>query len=164
VNAVQRIEHGLRPAYNNLVPEERLKKLLRKVTNKIPPLSKSDEGDLFVVLPILAAALQSASPDVLKTALNDADENVNQIAVDLLEGLISYSLSSEHLSSARVAAASCVHGLLKIGFEEGGDCPVKLLVSGVADALDTTKDDSGATQNCLSFLSLLVRCFFFHTL
>ncbi|KAG7353695.1 Dos2-interacting transcription regulator of RNA-Pol-II [Nitzschia inconspicua] len=155
VNAVEKIENGLRPAYNHLVPKERLAKLLKSVNNKIPPLSKRDEGDLFVRLPILSEALQSTSPDILKSLIGEMGDGEKVVALDLLKGLTSYSLSVEHLSSSRVAAASCVHGLLRSGFGTGGDCPTKPLVESVADALDISKDDMGATQNCLSFLSLL---------
>lgn len=158
---MQKIESKLRPAYSNSVPIGRLEKLLRRVSNKTPPLSKADEGDLFVRLPILAAAVQSTSSDGLKAVLFDEDGNEKLAVLDLLKGLVSYSLSAEHLSTARVAAASCVHGLLRNGFEAASACPVKPLVASVADALDASTDDVGTTENCLSFLSLLVRVFGF---
>jgi hypothetical protein len=153
---VERVERSLFPAFSKLVPTRRLKDLLQVVSNKIPPLSREDERDLFVRIPILAACIQSASLDDLKVVLSEVDGNDNVASLDLLNGLASYTLSAEHLRSARVAAASCVHGLLRKGLRKGGDCPVKPLLTIVADILDPSADDLGTMENCLSFLSLLV--------
>jgi hypothetical protein len=139
-----------------MVPKRRLKELLQSVSNKIPPLSKTDESDLFVRLPILAASLQSTSSDDLIAVLSEVEGNENMALLDLFKALVSYTLSVDHLASARVAAASCVHGLLSKSLDKGGDCPVKPLIAIVADVLDASPDDLGTTQNCLSFLSLLV--------
>jgi hypothetical protein len=132
-----------------------LKELLQSVSNKIPPLSKADESDLFVRLPILAASVQSTSSDVLKVILSEVDGNDIVASVDLLKALASFTLSADHLASARVAAASCVHGLLMKGLQIGGDCPARPLLTTVADILDASTNDLGTTQNCISFLSLL---------
>jgi hypothetical protein len=134
-----------------------VKELLLVVSNKIPPLSKADESDLFVRLPILAASLQSTSSDVLKVVLSEVDGNEkNAASMDLLKALASYTLSAEHHPSTRVAAASCVYDLLIKGVVTGVDCPVKPLLAGVAEVLDASADDLGSSQSCISFLSLLV--------
>ena len=145
------------PAYNSLVPKTRLAKLFNDVSKKVPPLSKADEGDLFVRLPILGSALQQALPQAVMDAVSEtSSDDENKVVEELLRGLSEYTLSSEHLASARTAAASCIHGLLKHGFDRSSACPVKPLVQYVAGTLDSSGIDANPAQNCLSFLSLLV--------
>ncbi|KAL3913726.1 MAG: hypothetical protein SGILL_006374, partial [Bacillariaceae sp.] len=153
---VQKLESSLVPAYNNSVPKERLSKLFKDVSQKIPPLSKADECDLFVRLPLLGAALQSASSSLLKevvTKVGGDDENA--LVVELLKGLSEYAMSSEHLASARTAAALCVYGLVKGGFDKSAKCPARPLAEDAMNRLKSSSGDVGLTQNCLNYLSLL---------
>lgn len=156
-SAVRRIQSSLIPAYNRLVPKLRLSKLFKNVSKKVPPLSKADEGDLFVRLPILGAALQHASQETLSEIVAESVGGDNKGMVqELLKDLSEYALSSEHLASARTAAAACIHGLLKSGFDKFSQCPIKPLVEYVIDVLGSSSGDSGVAQNCLNLLSLLV--------
>ena len=156
IQSITKIENNLLPAYNKLVPRERLAKLLAEVSKKIPPLSKADEGDLFVRLPILAASLQSVEASVLQGIIGEAAENETDFASQLLNGLADYATSSEHLPTGRTAAASCVHALIKKGFARGGACPVKPLVAKISGSLATSTGNISVTTNTINFLSLLV--------
>ena len=129
--------------------------LFKAVSKKVPPLSKADEGDLFVRLPILGAAIQHASPQTLMDAVSGGKDTTG-VVTELLSGLSEYALSSEHLTSARTAAASCIHGLVRNGFDKSAECPIKALVQYATSLLQSSSTDASSVQNCLSFLSLLV--------
>jgi len=155
IDAVSKIESGLLPAYNRLVPRERMTKLLKAVSQKVPPLSKADEGDLFVRLPILAAALQSAVPSMLQGVLTEVNEDDKELVPEFLQGLTDYALSAEHPPSGRTAAASCVHAILKNGFGRDVECPVKPLMEQVSNTLVVSSANVCAVTNCLNILSVL---------
>lgn len=157
------IERALLPAYKSLVPRERLKKLLKAISDKVPPLSKADEGVLLVRLPILSAALQGAESSLLEGVVSEIGSNDGLPVTQLLQDLTEYVLSDEHLSNARNAGALCVHALLKSGFNRNLDCPTKsLLVDIKNQILSSSSLGATATKNCLNYLSLLVSCHAYH--
>ncbi len=107
-------------------------------------------------LPILGAALQSVSPSVLKEVLKEGRGDDSMVVSVLLQCLTEYTLSSEHMSRGRTAAASCVHGLLKSGFDKEANCPVKPLVAIATETLVSSTWNIADVRNCLGFLSMLV--------
>ncbi len=137
-----------------------MKALLLAVSNKVPPLSRTDEADLFVRLPLLSTALQNTSPSVVEETLSVINGADKKGALVLLEGLADYVLNDEQLADSRNAAACCVHALVKSGFNRNLDCPAKPLVKVVADSILATPPKVTVVRNCLNFLSLLVsnRC------
>ena len=154
------IGSGLLPAYSRLVPRKRLKKLLKTISDKIPPLSEADEGILIVRLPILSAALQAAESAVLEEVVSEIESDEGIPVTELLGGLTEYVLSDEHLTSVRNAGALCVYALLKSGFNRNLDCPAKPLLNDINDRILSSSNDLRATRNCLNYLSLLVSCYF----
>lgn len=147
---------GLKPAFTRLVPPSRLKKLLKTISDKIPPLSEGDEGILIVVLPILSAALQAADPLLLEQVVDEVNCDEGLPVTELLGGLTEYVLSEEHLASVRNAGALCVYALLKSGFNRNLDCPAKTLLDDINRRILASSNDLRSTTNCLNFLSLLV--------
>ena len=156
INAVHVICAGLIPAFTRLVPPSRLKKLLKTISDKIPPLSEGDEGILIVLLPILSAALQAAEPSLLEEVVSEINCDEGLPVTELLRGLTEYVLSNEHLASVRNAAALCVHALLKSGFNRNLDCPAKPLLDDINCRILATSSDLRAKTNCLNYLSLIV--------
>ena len=144
------------PAYNRLVPRERLKKLLQAISVKIPPLSEADEGVLIVRIPILSAALQAAEPSLLEDVLNEIDEDGELPVSQLLEGLTDYVLSDEHLANPRVAAANSVHAIVKSGINRNLGCPAKPLLDDVNNRMLSSSNNLRGRKNCLNYLSSLV--------
>ena len=139
-----------------MVPRERLKKLLKAISDKIPPLSQADEGVLLVRLPILSAALQSVEPSLLEEVVSEIDSDGGLPVTQLLQGLTEYVLSAEHLTNARNTGAFCVHALLKSGFNRNLNCPVKPLLIDINKRILASSNDLTVTKNCLNYLSLLV--------
>eukprot|EP00536_Pseudo-nitzschia_multiseries_P003970 jgi/Psemu1/284769/fgenesh1_pg.63_\ len=155
IDAVIGIVGSLLPAYNGLVPKERLKKLLKAISDRIPPLSKGDEAVLLVRLPILSAVLQEADPSLLEDVVNEIDNDDGIPIAQLIQDLTEYVLSDEHLSSARNAGALCVHALLKSGFNRNLDCPTKPLLVDINNRLLSSSTGVSGMKNCLNYLSLL---------
>jgi len=155
ITAVNAIVNGLLPAYSRMVPRKRLKKLLKTISDKIPPLSEADEGILIVRLPILSAALQAAEAAILEEVVNEIENDDGIPVTELLEGLTEYVLSKEHLTSVRNAGALCVYALLKSGFNRNLDCPTKPLLNDINDRVLYASNDLGMMRNCLNYLSLL---------
>lgn len=147
---------GILPAYSTLVPKARVKTLLIRVSNKIPPLSKTDEADLFVRLPVLSKALASTSPADIEELMSTVYGSDKKGASLLLEGLTDYVLNDQHFSDSRNAAACCVHTLIKDGFNKNLDCPAKPLVEAIADSLSASFSNVAAVKKCLDIFSLLV--------
>mmetsp|Transcript_17018 Transcript_17018/g.19065 ORF Transcript_17018/g.19065 Transcript_17018/m.19065 type:complete len:991 (-) Transcript_17018:2749-5721(-) len=154
IEIVNAIVRSLLPAYNRLVPRERLKKLLTAISKKIPPLSQADECELLVRLPIVSAALQSADP-LLEGVVNEIDIDEGLHVSQLLQDLTEYVLSANHLSTSRTAGALCVDALLKSGFNRNLDCPAKPLLIDVTKRMIASSNDLTVTKNCLNYLSLL---------
>jgi hypothetical protein len=138
------------------VPKARLAMLLKTVAKKVPPLSKTDEADLLVRLPILGAALEAAEPSRLQEILMEIDGEGENLVRQLLQDLTDYALSSEHLSNGRKAAASCAHAILKNGFVKNPVCPVKPLIANVVSVMNASRDNLIVMMNCVNFLSVLV--------
>lgn len=130
--------------------------LLREVSNKIPPLSGTDEADLFVRLPLLNATLQSTSPSTVEEILEETGGSSKNGALILLEGLTDFVLNDQQLTDSRNAAACCVHALVKSGFNKNLDCPAKPLVKVVVDFIAAAPPKVTVLKNCLNFFSLLV--------
>ena len=139
-----------------MVPSSRLKKLLKTISDKIPPLSEGDEGILIVVLPILSAALQAADPLLLEQVVGELNFDEGLPVTELLGGLTEYVLSEEHLASVRNAAALCVYALLKSGFNRNLDCPATTLLDDINRRILAASNDLRGASNCLNYLSLLV--------
>lgn len=133
-----------------------MKKLLKDISDRIPPLSQADEGILIVRLPILSAALQAAESSLLEEVVSEIDGDEGLPVKELLEGLTEYVLSDEHLSSARNAGAFCVYALLKSGFNRNLGCPAKPLLDDINNRILSSSNDLRVTRNCLNYLSLLV--------
>uniref|UniRef100_A0A7S4EFF4 MMS19 nucleotide excision repair protein n=1 Tax=Pseudo-nitzschia australis TaxID=44445 RepID=A0A7S4EFF4_9STRA len=161
IHAVISIERAMLPAYRSLVPRERLKKLLKAISDKVPPLSKADEGVLLVRLPILSAALQGVTSSLLEEVVSEIDSNDGPPVTQLLHDLTEYVLSDEHLSNARNAGALCMHTLLKSGFNRNLVCPTKSLLVDINNKILSSSSSfrATATKNCLNYLSLLVSCY-----
>mmetsp|Transcript_4110 Transcript_4110/g.9913 ORF Transcript_4110/g.9913 Transcript_4110/m.9913 type:complete len:1275 (-) Transcript_4110:2478-6302(-) len=155
IDVVIGIVGALLPAYNSLVPKERLKKLLKAISDKIPPLSEGDEVVLLVRLPILSAVLQEAEPSLLEDVVSKIDNDEGQPIAQLIQDLTEYVLSDEHLPSARSAGALCVHALLKSGFNRNLDCPTKPLLIDINERFLSSSTGVSGTKNCLNYLSLL---------
>ena len=143
-----------------MVPRDRLKRLLKTISDKIPPLSQADEGILIVRLPLLNSALQAAEPSLLEEVVSEIDRDEGLQVTQLLAGLTDYVLSDEHMSSARNAGAFCVHALLKSGFNRNLDCPAKPLLYDINSRILSSSNDLRVTRNCLNYLSLVVSYYF----
>jgi hypothetical protein len=142
------------------VPEANLLALLRSVADKTPPLCRSDEGFLFVRLPILSMALQSydatSMEDVYAKAC-DGDGSTQAI----LQGLTEFILNEKNVPCSKAAASTCVYALIKNGFNRNLDCPVVPLASRVLESIlaaSSSKDLYGMKAG-INYLSLLVRMF-----
>jgi hypothetical protein len=157
MDAVNNVVMGILPFFTAWVPMARVKTLVMAIWNKIPPLSKTDEANLFVRLPVLAAALQSSTSSEMEEILTVIDGNGNNCASLFLEGLTDYVLNEQHFSDARNSAACCIHALVKHGFNKNLDCPAKPLLKIAVDCILAFPSKVALVKNCLNFFALLVR-------
>ena len=160
INSVDLIVRGLLPAFRRYVPEEKLLSLLISVVDKIPPLSKSDEGFLFVHLPILSVALQSCEANDLEKIFAKACET-DESTKSILDGLSEFILSDKNLPSTKAAAVTCVHALVKSGINRNLECPVVRQASKTLEAIvnAVASDDMDGIKTGINYLSLLVRIY-----
>ena len=152
------IVRGLLPAYRRYVPEKKILSLLISVVDKIPPLSKSDEGFLFVRLPVLSVALQSLEANDLEKIYAKACE-ADESTKSILDGLSEFILSDKNLPSTKAAAGTCVYALGKSGINCNLECPVVPQASKAFEAIvnAVASDDLGGVKNGINYMSLLVR-------
>ena len=137
------------------VPLTRIQKLVKAISDKIPPLSQADEGILIVRLPILSAALNAAEASQVEEVVSEIDGDGGLQVAQLIEGLTEYALSDDHLPDSRNAAAACVYTLIKSGFNKNLDCPAKPLLNCINNRLSSSSDIRVA-RICFEFLSLIV--------
>ena len=152
------IVRGLLPAYRRYVPEKKILSLLISVVDKIPPLSKSDEGFLFVRLPVLSVALQSLEANNLEKIYAKACET-DESTKSILDGLSEFILSDKNIPSTKAAAGTCVHALVRSGINCNLECPVVPQASKAFDAIVSAvaSDDMGGIKSGINYMSLLVR-------
>ena len=81
----------------------------------LPPLSELDEVKLYVAFPLLAAVL-NGQKDIWKIVSPAAGERLLSMTTYLAQ----FSMSSDHDSFSRSAAASCLFAILKHE-DEGGE-------------------------------------------
>ena len=88
--------------------------LIQFVDQIMPPLSETDEVNLFVALPLLAAAL---------TSTTKVWETLDSATLKLLSSMVTYlaefSISSDHNAHSRSAAATCLFSILFHRSEDG---------------------------------------------
>lgn len=140
------------------MPEEKILSLLISVVDKIPPLSSSDEGFLFVRLPVLSVALQSCTAndlDRIYAKACDADESTKSF----LDGLSEFVLSDTNFARTKSAATTCVYALVKGGINRDHDCPVISLTTKAMEKIMTSvsANDIDGMNTGINYLSLLVR-------
>jgi hypothetical protein len=85
------------------------------VNQYLPPLSEWDEVKLYVVLPLLAAALRNSSLDWKKL-----DSATLSTLVSMVKDLAQFIASSDHVAHSRSAAASCLFSILVNTIEDCG--------------------------------------------
>ena len=90
--------------------------LIQFVDQIMPPLSETDEVNLFVALPLLAAAL---------TSTTKVWETLDSATLKLLSSMVTYlaefSISSDHNAHSRSAAATCLFSILFHRSEDGDE-------------------------------------------
>jgi hypothetical protein len=146
----------LLPAYKKFVPKARLMKLLKGVSNIIPPLSEADNFSLCIRLPVLGAALYCSTDNDSDADTMETDESMEVIANSMLAGLTEYVLSNDYDTRARSAAASCVHATITLGRARGQGCPVIPLVTNVINPAIASAIDMVSVKDCLNLLALVV--------
>lgn len=159
------IQHLL-PAYAKFVPDARIEKLIKAISDVVPPLSDKDSARLSILLPLLAASLQGKI--VAKPHASCIDKNEYQaqkMLTTLTKDLAEYALNQDNHSDARTAAASCLHAAT-IAIGNGHECPVlpilrKIIAPSLtcfAETFNKSADPSAITSilDCLTLLSVLV--------
>ena len=129
------IQHIL-PAYTKFVPNAKVEKLIKAVSDVVPPLSDKDSVRLSNLLPLLAASLEGSSiTDTQPDFMDTSEHQIESMLVALTKDLATYALSRDNHSQARTAAASCLHaGIIVIG--RSHDCPVlEILKNTVAPSI-----------------------------
>lgn len=129
-------------------------KMLKEVSNIIPPLSEADNFSLCVRLPVLGAALHCSTDKDSGAESMETEDSVDDIASSMLEGLAEYVLSKDYDTGARSAAASCIHATISSRVK--GQCPVSPLVTNVINPAISTENNVVSVKNCLNLLSLVV--------
>lgn len=81
--------------------------LVQFVNQYLPPLSEWDEVKLYVVLPLLAAALRNSKLDWKKL-----DSAALSTLMSMVNDLAQFIASSDHVAHSRSAAASCLFSIL----------------------------------------------------
>ena len=89
--------------------------LVAFVDQILPPLSEIDEVQLYVAFPLLAAVLNGQN-DVWKVVSSATGERLQSMTTYLAQ----FTMSEDHDSFSRSAAASCLFAILIHG-GEGGD-------------------------------------------
>ena len=88
--------------------------LVQFVDQIMPPLSETDEVNLFVALPLLAAAF---------TSTTKLWETLDSATLKLLSSMVTYlaefSISSDHNAHSRTAASTCLFSILFHRSEDG---------------------------------------------
>ena len=131
-----KITNFLLPAYQKFIPRSKAEKLVKMVSDVLPPLSDADNFNLFVKLPLLAAALHSEileEPRAVDTieSDDDSDDTMNELLTGMAPALAEYVLCSDFDAQARSAAASCLHAVIASNDRGAKDCPASQIIKTV---------------------------------
>jgi hypothetical protein len=149
----------LLPAYKKGAPQETLIKLAKEVSDIVPPLSDTDNINLYVKLPFLGAALGSLQKYPVKgtEGIVKADEtSLRDSCISMLPGLTDYVMSNEHDSKSRSSAASCIYAIVPLGILNFKGCPVLPLIKNNVNPYLLSANNHKSVRNGLNLMALLV--------
>lgn len=147
----KRVAASLLPAFRAFVPRARLQRLMKMVSDPLPPLSQTDSFQICLWLPFLSEALQHMESVHSKDAKNLIGENESGSLVSELSDVLT---SPDFDNQTRSAAGACVYALVSLS-SSSQNCPVVPIISKyIIPTLSSTVHASVAA-NDLKLMALL---------
>lgn len=155
----------LLPAYQKFAPRKSVQGMVQQVSERIPPLSDSDNVSLCVRLPLLAASLHGVITDSLSRDAMETEEAMDNKLTEMAPALAEYVLSADYESKARSAAASCLHATITSYSRSSDDCPAIKIVTYVINpsmkasmgkCISGDQSSVAAMKDCFNLLALVV--------
>ena len=154
LSAVKQITECFLPGFKNFVTRKRLAKMLKMLSDILPPLSQADTFRICVWLPILAEALQAPSDEENGDEMDVEEGPIEDMTANLIAGLTDIVTSANFDVDTRSAAGSCLFAVVVLT-KSGGECPVAPIVANsISPTLGATLDPIAA-DNALKIGALL---------